>query len=311
MNEKLVNNSFDEEKDTMKNKEALIEATLSKTKDLNDFLDNIASPSYSISLNDVKLFEKIFTNYKKYDLFDDSSAQKFLAHLQDVLKLPQDEKTSSLNFDFEEIKKSKEKEYRLRNLHAHQSHPMTCSTVCYLMAANIYKNSIRPSKEKEISLYNELREENAKNIELYNLVKKSVSDGFYTKVYSQFNYKEKHFNSNDWELRRQKYLRTLDECKEKQNFKEYTNFNIDTALFRDLLQNGEAVLVNGTTGGGLLHMRLFIGYKEDNLIVSDPLSNRKEEYTPELIELTCNPPAGKWCMSISDKDFDFYAIKGE
>lgn len=308
MNEKLVNNSFDEEKNTIEKEEVLIEATLSKTKDLNDFLDNIASPSYSTSLNDVKLFEKIFTNYKKYDLFDDSNAQKFLAHLQYVLKLSQDEKISSLNFDFEEIKKSKEKEYRLRNLHAHQSHPMTCSTVCYLMAANIYKNSIRPSKEKEISLYNELREENSKNVELYNLVKKSVSDGFYTKVYSQFDYREKHFDSNDWEVRRQKYLRTLDECKTSPRFKEYPNFNIDATLFRELLQNGEAVLVNGTTGGGVLHMRLITGYKEDNLIVSDPLSSHKEEYTPELIELTCNPPAGKWCMGISNKDFNFYTI---
>lgn len=311
MNEKLVNNSFDEEKNTTEKKKTLIETTLSKTKKLNDFLNNVASPSYSVSLNDIVLFEKIFTSYKKYDLLGDSSAQNFLAHLQDVLKLSRNKKTSSHNFDFEEIKQSKEREYRLKNLHVHQSHPMTCSIVCYLMAANIYKNSIRPSKEKEISLYNELREENSSNVELYNLVKKSVSEGFYTKVYSQFDYKGKHFDNNDWEVRRQKYLRTLDECKEKQNFKEYTNFNIDTALFRNLLQNGEAVLVNGTAGDGLLHMRLFTGYKEDNLIVSDPLSNRKEEYSSDLLELTCNPPAGKWCMSISNKDFDFYAIKEE
>lgn len=307
MNEKIVNNSFNEEKNTIEKEEFLIETTLSKTKKLNDFLDNIASPSYSVSLNDIALFEKIFTNYKKYDLFDNASVQKLLFHLTDTLKLLP--KKGYCDFDFEKIKQSKEKEYRLRSLHSHQVHPMTCSVVCYLMAANIYKSSIRPSKEKEISLYNELRGSNSRNVELYNLVKKSVADGFYTKVYSQFDYKEKHFDNNDWETRRQKYLQAIDECKIYQHFKESANCNIDQAFLRGLLQSGEAVLVNGTTSGGLLHMRLFTGYKEDSLIVSDPLSNRKEEYSPELFELTCNPPAGKWCMSISNKDFDFYTIK--
>lgn len=309
MNEKLINNCFDKEESSMEKENTLIEATLSKTKYINDFFDNVASHSYSTSLNDVILFEKIISSCKKYDLFDDPSAQKLVFHLTDTLKLLP--KTTDHNFDFEETKQSKEKEYRLRSLHAHQSHSMTCSVVCYLMAANIYENSIRPSKEKEIGLYNELREDDSKNVELYNLVKKAVSDGFYTKVYSQFDYKEKHFDNSDWESRRQKYLQVLDECKIDSHLKESTNHNIDQALLRGLLKNGEAVLVNGTTGGGMLHMRLFTGYKEDNLIVSDPLSNRKEEYSPELLELTCNPPAGKWCMSISNKDFDFYTTKEE
>lgn len=308
MNEKFIDNNLNPTENIMEKEKALIDATLSKTKDLNDFLGNVASPSYSVSLNDVILFEKIFANYKKYDLFDDSNAQKFLSHLSDILKLSHDTKKTNRDFEFQEIKQYKEKEYRLRSLHVYQSNPATCSIVSYLMAANIYKNSIRPSKESEISLYNELHEENAKNVELYNLVKKSVSDGFYTKVYSQLDYREKHFDSHDWELRRQKYLQKLDECKTSPRFKEYPNFDVDTALFRELLQNGEAVLVNGTTGGGVLHMRLITGYKEDNFIVSDPLSNRKEEYTPELIELTCNPPAGKWCMGISNKNFNFYTI---
>ena len=289
--------------------ELLTEALLFKTKKLNNFFDNVERRSYSVSLNDILLFEKIFSNYKKYGLLEDSNAQKLLFHLTDTLKLLP--KIIDHNFNFQEIKQTKEKEYRLKNLHAHQSHPATCSAVCYLMAANIYENSIRPSKENEINLYNELREENSKNIELYNLVKKSVSDGFYTKIYSQFDYREKHFDNNEWETRKQKYIQTLDERKTDLHFKENINPDIDATLYRELLQNGEAVLVNGTTGGGLLHMRLFTGYKEDNFIVSDPLSNRKEEYSPELVELTCNPPAGKWCMSISNKDFDFYTIQDE
>ena len=305
MNEKFIDNNLN----PIEKEKALIDATLSKTKNLNDFLDNIANSSYSVSLNDVILFEKIFSDYKKYNLFEDSKAQELFFNLSNTLKLlPDTKEAASHNFDFQELRQSKEKEYRLRSLHTHQSHSATCSIVSYLMAANIYKNSIRPSKESEISLYNELREENAKNVELYNLIKKSVSDGFYTKVYSQLDYREKHFDSDDWELRRQKYIQTLDECKTNNHFKENPNFNIEPVLFRERLQDGEAVLVNGTTGGGVLHMRLITGYKGNNFIVSDPLSNRKEEYTPELIELTCNPPAGKWCMSISNKDFDFYAM---
>lgn len=308
MNEKFIDNNLKPTENMTGKEKELIDATLSKTKNLNDFLDNVASSSYSASLNDVILFEKIFVNYKKYDLFDDSNVKKFLSHLPDTLKLLQDTKTISYDYGLKEAKQSKEKEYRLRSLHVRQSHPLTCSIVCYLMAANLYKNSFRPNKESEISLYNELHEENSKNVELYNLIKKSISDGFYTKVYSQFDYKEKHFDSHDWELRRQKYLQKINECKTSPRFKEYPNFNIDATLFRELLQSGEAVLVNGTTGGGVLHMRLITGYKEDNFIVSDPLSGHKEEYTPELIELTCNPPAGKWCMGISNKDFNFYTI---
>lgn len=305
MNEKFIDNNLN----PIEKEKVLIDVTLSKTKNLNDFLDNIANSSYSVSLNDVILFEKIFSDYKKYNLFEDSKAQELFFNLSNTLKLlPDTKEASSHNFDFQELRQSKEKEYRLRSLHTRQSHSATCSIASYLMAANIYKNSIRPSKESEISLYNELREENAKNVELYNLIKKSVSDGFYTKVYSQLDYREKHFDSDDWELRRQKYIQTLDEYKTNNHFKENPNFNIEPVLFRERLQDGEAVLVNGTTGGGVLHMRLITGYKGNNFIVSDPLSNRKEEYTPELIELTCNPPAGKWCMSISNKDFDFYAM---
>lgn len=309
MNEKFIANDLNPVENNMGKEQALTEALLSKTKKLNDFFDNVAGRSYSVSLNDVLLFEKIFSNYKKYDLFEDPTAQKLLFHLTNTLKLLP--KTIDRNFEFQEIKQTKEKEYRLKSLHAHQSHPATCSTVCYLMAANIYENSIRPSKEKEIDLYNELREDKSKTVELYNLVKKSISDGFYTKIYSQFDYRKKHFDNNDWEMRRQKYLQALDECKTDLHFKENPNSDINQILLRELLQNGEAVLVNGTTGGGLLHMRLFTGYKENNFIVSDPLSNRKEEYSPELVDLTCNPPAGKWYMSISNKDFDFYTIKDE
>ena len=309
MNEKFIADSLNQMKNASEKKETLIETLLIKTKKLNDFFDNVDKHYYSVSLNDILLLEKIFSNYKKYDLFGDSNAQKLAFHLTDVLKLLP--KTADHNFNFQEIRQNKEKEYRLKNLHVHQSHPATCSMVCYLMAANIYENSIRPSKEKEIGLYNELREGKSKTVELYNLVKKSISDGFYTKIYSQFDYREKHFDDNDWESRRQKYVQTLDACKTDFNFKENTNYDINPILYRELLQNGEAVLVNGTTGGGLLHMRLFTGYKENNFIVSDPLSNHKEEYSHELVELTCNPPAGKWCMSISNKDFDFYTIQNE
>ena len=190
MNEKFITDNLNPMENAMEKEKVLTEALLSKTKKINDFFSNVAGHSYSVSLNDILLFEKIFSNYKKYNLFEDSNAQKLLLHLTDTLKLlPNAKKTTGHNFEFQELKQAKEKEYRLKSLHTRQSHPVTCSIVCYLMAANVYENSIRPSKGKEISLYNELREENSKNVELYNLVKKSVSDGFYTKVYSQFDYK--------------------------------------------------------------------------------------------------------------------------
>jgi hypothetical protein len=95
----------------------------------------------------------------------------------------------------------------------------------------------------------------------------------------------------------------MDQFHKNPHFREFPETKIDFVFLRSLLHNGTPILINGTTAEGqILHMRLICGYENDQLIISDPLSDHKEAMDSRTLEATCAPPFGKWCMTISAKN---------
>jgi hypothetical protein len=269
---------------------------------LKEFINNI-TPSHSPSLNDVVLFEGAINSFKKNNLLNNSEYSDLIKKFCKLFN-PQ------INFNektFITLKEKLNKEYRLKNIHCRQHSPWTCSIVCYLMAANIFNKNIKPNKLNELKLFNKLKEENGNEVELYNIIKIAIEDGFFIKVYSQFDYKDRVFDDPIIEKRRKNYIKAIDFCKRNSRFKEYVNRDINVKFLISLLKKGESILINGTINHGkFLHMRLACGYKGDNLIISDPLCNYKEELDEKNFEDNCTPPFGKWCLSLSNKDTSFY-----
>jgi hypothetical protein len=281
---------------------------LSKAEEVTHFLINEMTPYYRLSYNDIVLFENLLRDFKKYNLLSSKEFNNFLSALNNTFR----ETNKPINFLREnneflsKIKNLLESNYKLGNFHYRQTSAYTCSIACYMMAMNIYKKSFRPNKKSEIMLYSKLKEPDSSTVELSSLIKDALINNFYTKIYSQFNYRQKKFDNPILEKRRLKYVEIMEKNKNSPFLQEHTEVEIGPPLFKALLKNGEAILINGTTAENFLHMRLICGYKGDNFIISDPLAYRKEEYTPSQLEKISNPPLGKWCFTISNKNFNFY-----
>lgn len=238
-----------------------------------DFLKNV-SPFYRFSYYDLLLIQK----------YQQDIPEKIFCNIE------------NLEFKINEVKKS----YRLGNYHYPQRFPNSCAIACYMMAKSNYsKDVLRPNRKLEKIILDSMNNE----VSITKLLAMALKDDLKVKIFSSIDYRNIIYKNPKEENLREEFV---DFWKvENDNGRVQFNFgmDLDYDLLKELLMNGESVLINGTFNG-IPHMRLVSGYSNENFVISDPLQKRKSEISFENLENISTPPLGQFYFSISSKNFE-------
>ncbi len=202
--------------------------------------------------------------------------------------------------DLDELVKKTEKSYRLGNYHYKQTFSNSCAIACYMMASSNYlKKRPSPNKEMEKAILNNFQNE----ISITKILQLCLSESLNVRVFSELDYREKKKKEKWAEALRKNFLDFYKENSE--NPKIQFNFNkpLEEKSLKNLLMNGEAILVNGLVYD-IPHMRVVSGYDEDDFLVSDPLEYRKSQMSFSNLNEQSKPPLGQFFFSLTSKKID-------
>ncbi len=266
---------------------------------LVSFLTN-TTKRYSLSVADIELVMDLL-----YRPGTEVNREIVLA-LSKVLEYRDDFSPEGMDQDYlANLHLNRKFRYRPHYYHFRQHSAYTCGIVCYLMAANVHTSELVPSKRQERTLYNELADEEGL-VSTIALMRDAASRGLYVRACSDNNYLDIEMDDERAESLRRSFVALL-ESPDGQSFVRYSpSVDLNADYIRDQLYRGEMMLMNGTVGGNIPHMRLVGGYHGESMLVSDPLENRIQPQQTEILEANIQAPLGKFGFSVSSKPFNFY-----
>ncbi|MCD6422428.1 hypothetical protein J7L13_03730, partial [bacterium] len=253
---------------------------------------------YQLSFFDLKLIEALFVLFSLQEDAKNLKTLNSLLFLRGQFSNCWSENWRTLLFKQEERKKY----YSLGTIHYRQQDPRGCAVACLLMALSALKKGKGPSAKEEQRLLRNLSGSRP-SPELADIVQEAVREGLSVRIFSEKDYSQEKYEG-EWEERRKRYVETLAQLETHPNFSHYTSVKLSSELLLALLQEGNAVLLNGRTEEGVPHAYLVTGYRLQNdhqeFLVSDPLASKKQWMSFEKLNQLASPPKGQWAMALSN-----------
>jgi hypothetical protein len=194
----------------------------------------------------------------------------------------------------------KENSLELGNEHYKQTFSNSCAVACYMMA-----KSISPDDDFVLDRDTEsgLMKRFNNKVTITELIKLALQEDFRVGVFTEVDYRKIFYRESFKEKLRKDFVNFY----EKSKYKSAINFNfltpLDPVILRDLLEDGNAILVNGTIYG-IPHLRMISGYQDDKFFVNDPLcDSRKLIEFSELSEISF-APMGQFYFSLKHHESD-------
>ncbi len=257
----------------MLEKEKNLKQQPEKIKNFLFFIDNV-SPFYKLSYKDM-LFIKRNHNFMPKSLFP---------------------KIEDLEKKLKEAKKS----YSLSNYHYKQTYSNSCAIACYMMASSNYLNKQSfPSKKIETDILNKFNND----VSITKVLDLCLSEKLNVKVFSELDHREIKFEEEWAETLRKDFVSFYKKHYKNPQIQFSFNRNLEKSTLKDLLMNGESVLINGLISE-IPHMRVVTGYDEENFVVSDPIEYRKSKVTFSILNEQSKPPLGQFFFSLTSKKID-------
>jgi hypothetical protein len=202
--------------------------------------------------------------------------------------------------DLEKTIQKSEKSYRLGNYHYRQRYPNSCAIACYMMASSNYlKEQSLPNRKMERDLLKNFNN----NISITKLLQLCLSENLHVKVFTELDYREMKFDEERAEILREDFISFYDKCYGARQIEFNFNQPLEGNLLKDLLMNGESILVNGLVDD-IPHMRVITGYEGDNFLVSDPLEYKKHQMAFSNLSEISTPPLGQFFFSLTSKEIN-------
>ena len=179
----------------------------------------------------------------------------------------------------------------------------TCAIVCMMMVLEYYKVIPKANWYDERRLYRIYGSKYMSGTPFSALAFYMSKNGLETTICRE---SPKLFEKNQGIIDKTDFNLAMNEYKEylkyaKNNGAKIVNgVNINIALLRQKLQDGNLVILAGEVPGGY-HAILLTGYNQDGFIVCDPLYKTKQRKTYVEIEKFMDTSIGKWFISVSDK----------